>query len=64
MSIVPNNQVNSRISLYNGDITELKVDAIVNAANKILRVGSGVDCIILIFRCYSQSSRSGTFDCM
>jgi O-acetyl-ADP-ribose deacetylase (regulator of RNase III) len=35
-----------RISLFNGDITTLKVDAIVNAANSILRGGSGVDYAI------------------
>jgi O-acetyl-ADP-ribose deacetylase (regulator of RNase III) len=33
---------NSTITLWQGDITELKVDAIVNAANADLKLGSGV----------------------
>ncbi|KAF8556198.1 A1pp-domain-containing protein [Imleria badia] len=33
----------NQVSLYNGDITKLEIDAIVNAANSTLRDGGGVD---------------------
>ena len=38
-----NNDINVKVSLFQGDITKLNVDVIVNSVNKTLTVGGGID---------------------
>jgi O-acetyl-ADP-ribose deacetylase (regulator of RNase III) len=42
----PNDSINKKISLYQGDITALEIDAIVNAASPGLKGGGGMDAAV------------------
>ena len=41
-----NNDINSKVSLCQGDITKLNIDAIVNSVNKTLIGGGGIGGVI------------------
>ena len=47
MEFEVNNDINSKVSLCEGDINRLNVDAIVNSINKTLIGGGGINGAIL-----------------
>lgn len=44
-----NEELNEKVSLYQGDITKLAIDVIVNAANKELKGGGGGKKILKLY---------------
>ena len=45
-----NSEINSKISFFRGDVSQLEIDAVVNAANESLLGGGGIDGGMLNFK--------------